>query len=92
MLGASRNSHKNEPYSLKALQRKRKDTLEETGNVEFYFSTPEDIIISKLQWYKMDGFVSERQWLDIVGVIKVQAHLLDKKYLKNWSKKPCLSG
>jgi hypothetical protein len=29
--------------------------------------------------------VSERQWLDVIGVIKVQGKLLDKKYLMNWS-------
>ncbi|OQY01380.1 MAG: hypothetical protein B6I22_14525 [Desulfobacteraceae bacterium 4572_123] len=79
--------HENEPYRNEAFQRKRKDTLEETGTIQFYFSSPEDIIIHKLQWYKMGGFVSERQWLDIIGVVKVQADLLDKKYLKRWSAK-----
>lgn len=34
----------------------------------------------------MGGFASERQWLDVIGVIKVQADLLEKKYLKRWSK------
>jgi hypothetical protein len=70
-----------------ALQRKRKDTLEELDKVEFYFSSPEDIIMAKVQWYKIGGFVSERQWLDVIGVIKVQGDLLDKKYLKRWSQK-----
>jgi hypothetical protein len=84
--------HKDEPYSLEALQRIRKDTLEDTANLEFYFSSPEDIIISKLQWYKIGDLVSERQWLDVIGVIKVQGDSLDKKYLKGWSKKLGLSS
>ena len=75
-----------------ALRRKRQDTFEELANVEFYFSSPEDIIIAKLQWYKIGGFVSERQWLDVIGVIKVQGDLLDKKYLKSWSQKLGLSS
>ncbi len=79
--------HENEPHQNEALQRKRKDTLDDTGSIQFYFSSPEDIIIHKLQWYKRGGFASERQWLDIVGVVKVQGDLLDKKYLKRWSKK-----
>jgi hypothetical protein len=79
--------HKEDPYAEMALQRKRKDTLEELDKVEFYFSSPEDIIIAKVQWYKIGGFVSERQWLDVIGVIKVQGDLLDKKYLKRWSQK-----
>ena len=84
--------HKDQPYPLEALQRIRKDTLEETANIEFYFSSPEDIIISKLQWYKLGGLVSERQWLDVSGVIKVQGDSLDKKYLKGWSRKLGLSS
>jgi len=79
--------HQDQPYPLEALQRIRKDTFEDTANVEFYFSSPEDIIISKLQWYKLGGFVSERQWLDVIGVIKVQGDSLDTKYLARWSKK-----
>ena len=84
--------HKDEPYPLEALQRIRRDTLEDTAKVEFYFSSPEDIIIHKLQWYKMGGLVSERQWLDVIGVIKVQGDLLDKKYLAGWSRKLGLSS
>ena len=83
---------KNEPYEHEALQRKRKDTLEDISKVEFYFSSPEDIIIHKLQRYKLGGFVSEQQWLDVVGVIKVQSDLLDNKYLKGWSRKLGLSS
>ena len=83
---------KNEPYEQEALQRKRKDTLEDISKVEFYFSSPEDIIIHKLQWYKLGGFVSEQQWLDVVGVIKVQSDLLDNKYIKGWSRKLGLSS
>jgi hypothetical protein len=84
--------HKEDPYAEMALQRKRKDTLEELDKVEFYFSSPEDIIVAKVQWYKIGGFVSERQWLDVIGVIKVQGDLLDKKYLKRWSQKLGLSS
>ncbi|MBW2584611.1 MAG: hypothetical protein JRE36_13770 [Deltaproteobacteria bacterium] len=84
--------HENEPYQNEALQRKKKDTLEDNGKIQFYFSSPEDIIIHKLQWYKMGGLVSERQWLDVIGVIKVQGDLLDKKYLAGWSRKLGLSS
>jgi len=80
--------HKNEPYQNKVLERKIKDTFEEgEQSAAFYFSSPEDIIINKLRWYEMGGRVSERQWLDVTGVIKVQGSLLDKKYLQYWSEK-----
>ena len=76
------------PYHQNALERKIKDTLEDDGiKTEFYFLSPEDIIISKLQWYEIGGKVSERQWLDVIGVIKVQGDSLDKNYLQVWAKK-----
>jgi hypothetical protein len=37
-------------------------------------------------WYEAGGGVSERQWLDVLGVIKVQGDPLDKEYLQHWSK------
>jgi len=45
-----------------------------------------DIVLSKLRWYEMGGRVSERQWLDILGVVKVQGDSLDRSYLVRWSK------
>lgn len=79
---------KGESYQKEVLKRKRKDTLdEEDSGSEFYFSSPEDTILNKLQWYDMGGRSSERQWLDITGIIKVQGALLDKDYLTKWAKK-----
>jgi len=75
------------PYQQNALARKIKDTLEDDIKTEFYFSSPEDIIISKIQWYELGGKVSERQWLDVIGVIKIQGDSLDKNYLQVWAKK-----
>ncbi len=78
----------NEPYQRDAIQRKTKDTLYDNDkSTKFHFSSPEDIIINKLQWYEMGGKLSERQRLDVIGVIKVQRDLLDKKYLQKWSEK-----
>jgi hypothetical protein len=79
--------YKDDPYQRSAIQRKLKDTLEDNSDTTFYFSSPEDIIINKLIWYQMGGEVSERQWLDVIGVIKVQGESLDKSYLKDWSQK-----
>lgn len=50
-------------------------------------ASPEDTILQKLLWYRNGGEVSERQWNDILGVIKVQRKTLDMRYLKEWAER-----
>lgn len=79
---------KNEPYHQITLQRKRQDILDaELPEAKFYFLSVEDIILSKLEWYRMGNEVSERQWKDILGVINVQQKNLDIGYLDEWATK-----
>lgn len=79
--------HKHQSYQEESLHRKQKDTLEDSENAsEFYFSSPEDTILNKLQWYEMGNRISEQQWLDVIGVIKVQQKNLDDGYLLKWGK------
>jgi hypothetical protein len=74
------------PYYREAFKRKRKDSLdEEQGAAEFYLASSEDIILSKLEWFRMGGNVSERQRDDVLGVLKVQGDSLDVKYLRYWA-------
>lgn len=46
------------------------------------FATPEDTILQKLVWYRKGGEVSEQQWKDIQGVLKVQGTTLDSNYME----------
>src|SRR5688500_4873526 len=43
---------------------------------------PEDVVLQKLRWYRMGGEVSDRQWRDIVAVLRGTAGGdLDAAYL-----------
>jgi len=48
-------------------------------------ASPEGTILNKLEWYRMGGEVSDRQWNDILGVLKVQGTNLDMAYLQRWA-------
>ncbi|HMG23677.1 MAG TPA: hypothetical protein VK607_20225 [Kofleriaceae bacterium] len=45
-------------------------------------ATAEDIILQKLLWFVEGGGVSDRQWRDIRGVVRVQGDALDRAYLE----------
>ena len=47
-----------------------------------YIASAEDTILAKLEWYKIGGSVSERQWRDILGMLKTQSGALDQSYLR----------
>jgi hypothetical protein len=42
---------------------------------------PEDILLQKLRWYRKGGEISDRQWRDILGIVRVQGGRLDQDYL-----------
>ena len=78
---------KDSTYSNKEFERKIKDKLEDDEKtISIYLCSPEDIILNKLEWFKLGDEASEKQWSDILGVIKVQSDNLDKDYLKYWAK------
>jgi hypothetical protein len=53
--------------------------------LELVMISAEDTILLKLEWYRLGGEISERQWLDVLGVMRVQAERLDQAYLDHWA-------
>lgn len=73
------------PFLQSQLTRVRKQTFLFDQEVSAKFSSPEDTILAKLEWYRLGGEVSERQWRDILGVLKTRAGDLDLSYLRKWA-------
>jgi hypothetical protein len=74
------------PFLKSQLARARRQTFTFGKNVGAKFASPEDTILSKLEWYRMGGEVSDRQWRDILGVLKTKAGELDLEYLHQWAR------
>ncbi len=76
---------KQTPYDTESFDRRRKNMLDKEQGLEFYLASAEDIILIKLEWFRMGDEVSEKQWNDVLGVLKVQNKALDMGYLRHWA-------
>lgn len=61
--------------------RSRKVAVAEGSNVEAVVCCAEDIIVAKLEWYRLGGGHSERQWDDVIGVLRLNSGRLDADLL-----------
>src|SRR5205807_4582709 len=75
---------KSRVFDQEEFRRVQLKTLEGSDR-PFYVASPEGTILNKLEWYRMGGEVSDRQWNDILGVLKVQDSNLDMAYLQRWA-------
>jgi hypothetical protein len=74
------------PFLKSQISRAQRQTFRLDSEISANFASPEDTILSKLEWYRMGEEVSDRQWRDILGVMKTRAGDLDLDYLRIWAR------
>ena len=72
---------KKEKFDLSRIKRKVEKKI--LGQ-RVFFTSPEDLILIKLQWYKKSA--SSRQLEDVESILKISGKQLDTPYLKAWAK------
>lgn len=72
-------------FDRSALDRRQRDTIVvEQPAKAFSIASAEDVVLHKLRWFRDGGEVSDRQWGDILGVLRVQ-RALDLEFMRRWA-------
>lgn len=50
-----------------------------------FMDTAEHSVLRKLEWYRRGGETSDRQWRDVVSILRIQGTRLDRTRLDTWA-------
>ncbi|WP_394796780.1 hypothetical protein [Armatimonas sp.] len=73
-------------FAHSQMERRLRLTLLGEGAPLVSVTSPEDMILQKLRWYRLTGERSEKQWRDVQGIFRIQQAALDQSYLTDWAK------
>lgn len=73
------------PYPQEQMRRRIMAPLVSGGRL-FPVAAAEDTILAKLDWYRIGGEMSDRQWNDIKGLLRNKDEDLDYLYMVQWAK------
>lgn len=77
--------HGNSAFDRSVMRRRTPIHVEALGRT-VDFASAEDIVLRKLVWFDAGNRMSDRQWYDLVGVLKVQGPKTDVGYLRHWAR------
>jgi hypothetical protein len=73
---------KDRAYSREAFRRRRQVDIPDPLDLSIFVASPEDVIISKLEWAKLGQ--SHRQIEDVVAILQRRFETLDLSYMQKW--------
>lgn len=73
---------KERAFDRSALDRGAPMALPADPSQQITVLTAEDVLVLKLEWYRLGNEVSEQQWRDVIGLLKVCSDRLDLDYAR----------
>ena len=73
-------------YAAEARERRVRAPVGDARSTRpIWVASAEDTVLAKLDWYRRGAEVSERQWRDVQGVLRLSRATLDLAYLHQWA-------
>lgn len=76
---------KDRAYDHEFLSRRVKSKLFAGRDELFGVIAAEDSVLLKLEWFRLGGETSDRQWNDVLAVLRTQSDAIDTAYLEKWA-------
>jgi hypothetical protein len=72
-------------FNEERLARRQRIEVSDDPPASIYIDTAESSVLRKLEWFRRGGEVSDRQWRDVVAILRLQGASLDRTYLATWA-------
>jgi hypothetical protein len=75
-----------DPWVRQELENRRLVSIRGIGGIATLpFARAEDVLLHKLKWFQDADGVSDRQWGDILGLVRTRGESLDRSHLDRWA-------